>query len=70
MPRSSCWPKTKRVVYRRTMLYERKTLVSETVDYEGKSYKISYKFQDGTPHADFTDNGAHDGYQRHVRFLQ
>jgi len=55
--------------YVRTQHYSGKQLVSETVEFRGKTYKIEYKYAGDRPReASFDDNGAHDGRQWRVRF--
>lgn len=62
--------KTERSIYRRTMTYEGALLTAETVDFAGKSYKIIYRYLSGAlQDASFSDNGAHDGAERRIRFL-
>jgi YD repeat-containing protein len=57
-------------VYKRSMSYSAGKLISETVDYGGKQYRIIYKYVgDKLSEAEFEDTGAHDGVERRVRFL-
>jgi hypothetical protein len=52
------------------MSYSAGKLISETVDYGGKQYRIIYKYVgDKLSEAEFEDTGAHDGVERRVRFL-
>jgi hypothetical protein len=63
-------PKAERQTYKRSMAYEGDLLVTENVEYGGKSYKITYGYQgDKLLSASFTDNGAHDGSERKIKFV-
>jgi len=56
-------------VYSRTQTYSGKLLSSETVQYQGKTYKIEYRYRGNQlVEAEFGDNGAHDGKSWRVQF--
>ena len=60
---------TERPVYRRSLSWTGDRLVSETVEYGGRQYRINYKYVgDRLTEAEFDDNGAHDGQSRTIRF--
>jgi hypothetical protein len=62
--------KAERQVYKRSMGYDGDQLTSETVEYGGKSYKITYLYQgNAMASAAFTDTGAHDSSEHKVRFV-
>ncbi len=56
--------------YRRTLSYKGSFLVSETVSWESKSYRVNYQYSgDHLQEAEFSDSGAHDGKSWKVRFV-
>ena len=56
-------------VYSRTQNYSGPLLLSENVEYGGKSYKIEYKYAGSRlQEAEFNDSGAHDGRHWRVSF--
>jgi tetratricopeptide (TPR) repeat protein len=56
-------------VYTRTPAYSGRQLLYETVQYQGKTYKIEYRYRGNQlVAAEFNDNGAHDGKSWRVQF--
>jgi tetratricopeptide (TPR) repeat protein len=56
-------------VYARTPAYSGRQLTHETVQYQGKTYKINYRYRGNQlVEAEFSDSGAHDGKSWRVQF--
>ncbi len=63
-------PKPEHPTYKRSMAYDGDLLISENVEFGNKSYKIIYVYQgNALASAAFTDNGAHDGAERKIKFV-